>query len=303
MKSEKRRTLEDYLIEKVKESGYPLEIEISNLLGKEYVVFNTQYYFDKEIEQGRDIDIHAMPLGFNEMDKRLAPLRLRTDIAVECKKSETHAWVFYTRQNIPVGGYHISGQFKTSVPKPKRYSSDSFQWMLRKCLAFHYCEFKRVAIAYDEIRKKKDGSSRRDIFEATHQLLKFICYEIHQSFIRRSKLTDLPPEDELIFVVFPILVFDGDMFEVTFDSKEPKLERKNHIMLGTHYRCPFCQEVESFTVDIVHRSYFSVFMKILRADFLGLKKMILKNHDELVKRSKETRRKCENEELNHPLTK
>lgn len=61
MESEKRRTVEDHLIEKIKESGYPLEIEISTLLDKEYVVFNTQYYFDEEIKQGRDLDIYAIP--------------------------------------------------------------------------------------------------------------------------------------------------------------------------------------------------------------------------------------------------
>lgn len=58
---EKKKTLEDHLIEKIKESGYPLEIEISTLLDKEYLVFNTQYYFDDEIKRGRDIDIYAIP--------------------------------------------------------------------------------------------------------------------------------------------------------------------------------------------------------------------------------------------------
>lgn len=45
---EKNRTLEDHLIKRIKKSGYPLEIEISNLLDKKYVVFNTHYYFDEE---------------------------------------------------------------------------------------------------------------------------------------------------------------------------------------------------------------------------------------------------------------
>ena len=45
----KKDTLEDYLIRKIKKSGYSLEIEVSNSLENEkFVVFNTQYYFDEE---------------------------------------------------------------------------------------------------------------------------------------------------------------------------------------------------------------------------------------------------------------
>lgn len=62
MKPEEKKTLEDHLIKAIKKSGYPLEIEISNLLDKDYVVFNTQYYFDEKAKQGRDIDIYASPL-------------------------------------------------------------------------------------------------------------------------------------------------------------------------------------------------------------------------------------------------
>jgi len=302
---EKKKTLEEHLIKRIKKSGYPLEIEISNLLDKDYVVFNTKYYFDEETKKGRDIDIYASPSYFDvdrklvDLEKKLLPFKLRTEIAVECKKSETHAWVFYTSQNVKLSGYHISGQVKTSVPKRRTFSTDSFEWILQKCLTFHYRKFERVAIAYDEIKKKKlekektkkDNSTRRELFEAINQLVKFTCYEIHQSFDRISKLPKPSMYKAVILIFFPTIVFDGDMFEVTFDSGEPKLERKNHIILGTTYRCPYCQEVESFMFDVVHRSYFSEFMKILRADYTEVRKSMLKKHDELVKSAKNTRQK------------
>lgn len=311
---EKNRTLENYLIKRIKKSGYPLEIEISNLLDKEYLVFNTQYYFDEEGKQGRDIDIYAVPLDVEtdtklvEMEKKLLPFRLRTELVIECKKIETHAWVFYNRHNPPISGYHISGQFKTSVPKPRKFSTDSFGWALEKCLALHYYKFERVAIAYEEIKKtklekenkkrktQKENPSRREIFEAINQLRKFTCDEMHQIFSRISKLPKLSSDRELIVIFFPIIAFDGDMFEVTFDSDKPKLERKNHILLATHYRCPYCHEVESFLIDVVHRSYFSEFMKILKADFYEVRKNMLQKHEELVTKAKEDRIKCETTE-------
>ena len=283
------------MIGKIKESGYPLEIEVSNVLDKNYSLFNNAYYFDTETRQHRNIDIHASPIDRKEKyyEKRLAPFILRTEIAIECKKSDTHAWVFFTRpceigSEYTLAGGAIHGEFKSSVPVTEPYT-DSFEWWLLEIPNLHYSKFERIAISYDEIKKKKDGSQRREIFEAVQQLVKFTSYEIHESLLRRSKLPDLNPEEELIFYLFPVLVFDGDIFEVTFDSGEPKLEKRSHILLDTSYRCPYCEEVESFTVDIVHRAYFKEFMKILEADFQGLRKAIIKHHDELLKRAKEAK--------------
>ena len=95
-------TLEAHIIAKIKKSGYPLEIEISNLLEKDYVVFNTQYYFDEESKQGRDIDIFAHSMYFDldkklrDLDERLLPFKVRTEPAIECKKSEKKPWVFFS---------------------------------------------------------------------------------------------------------------------------------------------------------------------------------------------------------------
>lgn len=304
---DKKRHLEEYLIERIKKSGYPLEIRISDLLDEDHYVSNTQYYFDEHEKQGRDIDIYAIPI-YSELDKKLVdfekkltPFRVSTHLAIECKKSETHAWVFYTRPNIKLSGYHVSGQFKTSIPKLKAFSANSFEWLLQTCLTFHYHEFERVAVAYDEIKKQKfekkitsgKNKSRREIFEAINQLVKFTCYETHQIFNRISNSPKSTAYDDIVVFFFPIVVFDGDMFEVTFDSGEPKIERKNHMILETKYRCPTCKEVETFMLDVVHASYFSKFMKILRTDCTELKENMLKKHDELIQSAKENRQKHE----------
>lgn len=299
MKPEERKdTLEDYLIEKVKKSGYPLEIEVSNALENErFVIFNTQYYYDEEAHQGRDIDIYALPLEPDPYDDKLLPFRLRTDVAIECKKSETHAWVFYTRPRIPMSSIYMGGQLRTTIPTLKEFSIESFNWFLeQKCLIFHYDGFERIAIAYEEIKKKKmsaetgKGSSRREIFEAINQLVKFTCYENHQTSNRIAEMSEISSR-EFITIFFPIVVFDGDMFEVFFEYGEPKLEKRNHILLATHYRCPYCREAESFTIDIVHHSYFSEFLRSMKTHFYKTRKTMVKNYDELLKKAKEDKAK------------
>jgi len=303
-----KKSVEEHLVEQIKKSGYPLEIEISNLLDKgKYAVFNTQYYYDEETKQGRDIDIYAMPLECHPSEENLAPFNVRTELAVECKKSETHAWVFYTRPRIPVSSIYMSGQYRTSVPTLAKHSEDSFNWLLKgDILDLLYSKFERIAIAYDEVKEKKiekegmngkgkTASSRREVFEASSQLVKFACYEMHQIFGRIERFSKPSSKLEHIVVFFPTIAFDGDMFEVSFESGEPKLEKKNHILLLTHHRCPYCQKVESFTVSIVHRSYFSEFMRTLEADFYAIRERMLQNYDKLIKSVRETRERYESE--------
>lgn len=292
---EGKDTLENYLIGRVRKSGYPLEIEVSNALENEkFVVFNTQYYLDEETHKGRDIDVYALPLEPDPYDDKLLPFTLRTDLAIECKKSETHAWVFYTRPRIPMSSIYITGQLSTTIPNPNEFSTESFNWFLeQKCLVLHYDNFERIAISYEEIKKKKmpkeDGEkSRKEIFEAINQLVKFTCYENHQTSSRIAELPK-PSSREFITIFFPILVFDGDMFEVSFEHGEPKLERKNHILLTTHHRCPYCQEVESFVIDIIHHSYFCEFLRSLKTSFYRTRQNMVQGHDELVKKAKEDR--------------
>jgi hypothetical protein len=308
---ERKSTLEDYLLGRVKKSGYPLEIEISNILENErFAVFNTQYYFDAEAHQGRDIDIFALTLGPEVIDDKLLPLSLRTDLAIECKKSETHAWVFYTRPRLPMSSIYMHGQFRTTVPKPEEFSMESFEWFLQhKCLILHYDKFAEIAIAYEEIKKKKmdtengkkrkNGSSRKEIFEATNQLVKFTSYEMHQIYERIAKL---PWKDkrEVTTLFFPVIVFDGDMFVMFLDSGEPRLERRKHVLLGTHYRCPYCLNVESFTVDIVHRSHFNEFIQLWKTHLHTTKETMLRNHSELLKKANEDKAKFSQEEPKQP---
>lgn len=291
---EKKKTLDDHYLEEIKKSGYPLEIRISNLLdNRGYVVFNTHYYFDEEAKQGRDIDIYAMPKECHPKEDKLAPFNVRTELVIECKKSETHAWFFYTRPRIPMSSIYISGQYRTTVPQPETYSAQSFKSLFEyELLKLHYNNFERVAIAYDEIKKRKnkgESKGRKEIFEAVNQLVKFTCYEIHQIFNRIEKFKKSNTYSEHLIFFFPIIVFDGDLFEVSFYSGEPRLNRRNHILLTTHYRCPYCQEVESFTLDIVNTSYFDDFLEIMAKSHWEIRETILKNHAELVKRAAEKR--------------
>ena len=300
-KSKENKNLDEYLKAKISESGYPLEIEISGLLDSEYFVRNTFYYFDKEAESGRSIDIYASP-KFTDLKgfEKIIPF---CNLVIECKKSSSHAWIFFTR---PYGSdsksEDISGQIKSSIPKVKPFeivTTDSWiQFALYSDL--HYASFDRIAIAYDEIKikKKDDGNAdskkgRNEILEAIMQLQKFICFQEHRSLKNWSvkNLKSLPDESyyDALMIFMPIIVFDGNLFEATFNSGHIDLHEKKHILVKTNFLCPYCKRIETFTIDVVHRSYFDAFVQILKNDFNGSLKTLQNNQEFIAEGSKNVR--------------
>jgi hypothetical protein len=290
MTDEENKTLEKHLIQQIKRSGYPLEIETSEILeSRHYVVFNSEYYFDEEAQQGRELDVYALPLDPDPLNDAILPFRLRLELAIECKKSEAYAWVFYTRPRLPMSSIYIRGQLTTTFPKRKKWSKDSSGWFLEtECLKLHYDRFDRIAVAYDELKKgkanEKAGAHRNEIFEATNQLTKFVNYLKHRTEKNLSELPNDSPKHEIIMVLFPIIVFDGDLFEVFFKGGEPMLWKTKHILLSAHRYCPYCKESKSFTIDIVNRSYFGEFIDLLRTYFVKMNAIFLEKHDDLLSR-------------------
>lgn len=289
---EEKRTLEEHLKREILKTGYPLEIQVSSLLEREsFIPFNTHYFFDEELRIGRDIDIFSHPPTETEMDLTDETLKvaIRIDLPIECKKSTTHAWVFYTRPKLSMNGIYINGQYHNTMIQPK-FSTDSFNWVfLEQYLVLHHKEFEHIAVAYDEIKKEKKDkgskSSMREIFEATNQLVKFVCYETHQIFKRIEKFPEYRARQrELVVLFLPVIVFDGDIFEVTFGNLEPKLRKVSNLLLQTHYRCPSCLKVESYAIDIVQATYFNEFLRTVKANLNKTKEILLQKNDELLSR-------------------
>ncbi len=84
----------EFILENIKKSGYPLEIEVSSILEKDWFVVNNAFYLDKISNKEREIDILANnPFSKHEGSK--IKFLCTITLIVECKKSNTHAWVFF----------------------------------------------------------------------------------------------------------------------------------------------------------------------------------------------------------------
>jgi hypothetical protein len=95
-------SLKGYLRKEIAATGFPLEIEISSFLDREWIVYNNDPYVDEDEGKTREVDIYAVhksslyPYSYL---KRRDVFILTTNLIVECKKATAHAWVLFTRPN------------------------------------------------------------------------------------------------------------------------------------------------------------------------------------------------------------
>jgi hypothetical protein len=269
----------DYLKEKIKKTGFPLEIEISSLLRDRWDVLYRETFFDRDGKKMRDIDLRASyPFDLTKM----LPLWLYVELDIECKKNENFAWIFFTVPMEYAPEESIDGQYLDEL-QIRMKSSDPTQ--LRDIIlgetSLHYHRFERFAVAFDEVylkgTKHEHAKGKREIFEAENQLKKFIIYT------NEKCLEEKPPEAKRIFVYFPCIVFDGKIFEAIVERGKLELKRCNHLILTTQYRPSYSIWEQNFLIDIVHKSYFKYYLEKITRNIKALTETTLRNRDKLIK--------------------
>jgi hypothetical protein len=258
-----KKALEEHIKSHIKSSGYPLEIQISNIVDKDssFAINNTVYFFDEELHTGRSIDMSLMSM--DTLTTELNPLFLRVDVPIECKKSESHAWVFYERERLATNAIYVDGQIHSTVQELS--SETSFSYLFSEKLKLHYSRFTSQAVAYDEI-KIQGNSDKKLVFEATNQLIKYVCYETHTTLKRIYDFARQKNDENCILLMFPAIVFDGLLYKASFDSGQLEIKETPHVLLHTQYRCPYCNKVESYTIDVIHSSYFPEYLNLIKAN-------------------------------------
>jgi len=261
----------DYLKKEIRKTGYPLEIEISSLLDNVWQdVVNTDTYYDKDEGKLRDIDIHAFDVL---VSKKVLPIALHTGLVIECKKDEDFAWVFFSRPfefNIE----DIDGQYVDEVQTLTK-NTENYQIMdiILEKTNLHYKSIQRKAVTYNEFylkgKKASYAKKKREIFEAQNQLKKYIACLIEQMMKASPQFSVYPIE-----LYFPCIVFDGVMYEAIVKNGGLELEEAKHLVLRTLRRSPYSVFEKSLLIDVVQKSYFKDYLKLVRKDVTSIRRIV-----------------------------
>jgi hypothetical protein len=197
----------------IRKTGHPLSLEISRTLNqKKWAVRNGPRYFSKDINTFREIDIVSFRSSLFLKDA--------IDILViECKKSEKDNWVFFKQTHKNRDPYTLNiAQSDGTVLTGKIYS-----WLEHKKLFEKHYYFNRALSTYFFIPCADPDNEKRGkvIDKAINQVIQATLFYLGQ---REGK-------DGKTGFYYPIIVFDGKLFEAILTEGEMKVEEVNHISL------------------------------------------------------------------------
>lgn len=248
-KEEKIKKIREY----ISKSGFPTEIEIGNILRKSgWIVVNQWPYSTKDGSKIRSVDVFAMKLRPQPSPSVL--------LLLECKKSLKHEWVFHTQEKedefLPyVGSFAYSLEMIRNAPFSEKIRNLSGQEiMASKLRGFHLLD---RAIKIGVFNVTPSSKVKDDFYEATMQIT--------------SALESMDKTFSKLALVFPAIVFDGEIFEFYQKNSETMILPINHLQFLTFSNTS--SGVSPCMIDVVRKTYFSEFLRVIERDLHILAEM------------------------------
>jgi len=248
---EKIKKIREYILK----TGFPSEIEIGNILRRSgWLVGNQWPYVDKESKKIRPVDVLAIKLHSQ-------PPNLSVALLIECKKSLKHEWVFHTQEKekefLPglvtlidfakkIKGIPLADKLKNLPAKLALFSKLT---ELSKLSGLHLFDRAIKIGVFNIIPSARD---KDDFYEALQQ--------ITTAFESMSVTTKGTPS-----IIFPTIIFDGEMFEFYQEDNETKILPVNHLQFMSFSKIP--SGMSPCLVDVVRKTYFSEFLRMIEQDF------------------------------------
>jgi len=240
----------------IEKSGYPLEIDIANILRqRKWMVFHQFPYLEKIEKKIKLVDLYAINPYTREPT---------VSLLVECKKSTKHGWAFYTIEKHQEM-QSVAALWVDFLKKIQGYDVKSEPTNGRKITL----QLEGFHLANPEMKMGTlcciPPNHHDDFHEAIYQVL--------------DALTSIPrrtPE-----VIFPVIVFEGPMWEF-HKNKDLEIHEIEHLQ----YISANPDTGSAQLIDIVNKSYFADFLRLVDGSVEWLKqnlvKMEVKKQDERI---------------------
>lgn len=262
----KQDTIE-FIKKQLLRSGFPLQLEVSSILRKrDYEVSNGVYFFDDDEKKAREFDIEAVlphdvtpPSGF----KREEFWVFNPQVAIECKKSAVYKWVFFRSE--PIGAWFDIGHSIDALTEKLGYLKSVCGQVLSNSFLHYYKEDTIFVGAYQQVKLEKKKKGEKDgkdaILDAISKIIKFMNYRFQKL---RIFFAEDPSRRDILFY-FPLIVFDGELYEASF-GKTLELKESRHLVYETRYLSSLTKSLVPLYIDIVRKDAFEEILSIIEKD-------------------------------------
>ena len=261
----------DRIIKEMEKSGYPLEIKATLILESNgWNVLNQEGYLDVETDMWRTINILATK--YTNIPNSSVYERMLMILTVECKKS-SKPWVFWVRDKKglrtfdPIAAYGLIKLESKPLFHPLHFEK------LVDCFHYYFQEFGKIGVIPCEPLTKGKSS----IFEAKNQVIKSLLYERerYRKFLSmqeaREKVRANLKIADFVLVVYPLVIFDGHLYELEYIRDKPKLTLSKYIQYLTSFGFP---TAEKFVIDIVEIGFLKEYLRVLDKEMVRLAKKL-----------------------------
>ena len=259
----------------IEQSGYLLEQRVCPII--ERYGFRTtpnEQYQDQDTGKSREIDVHAVNL--NSLYRSEFTDTFETILLIECKNNSTPV-VFFTQENpIPesVFGYTVLNGYPDGIyekdPEGVTSIEDYFHFekfhhnYKVKWIARQFCQLKPKVIGKGSPKQKIEWEvSHEGLYESTESLTKATDY--YSSELRSGLVLEEDTKDFIhLGMIYPILLFAGQIFECRIIGKKYGLFERKHL---TFYKTIQSKTLEgTYHIDVIQENYLSKFLSIVNEE-------------------------------------
>lgn len=259
------------------ESGFSLELETSRILrNRGWRVQNSVYYMDWHENRAREIDVIGTRGGqVFATDDSGDFLLLHYNLIMECKKNDGNPWVFFFSDE---PGPRVKFEHKrySSITGLYRYS---FLETKEKNVNHHYFTVRRKSRTH---RVAFRDQTNTPIHQAIDAVIKATVLRTERDSHLKRPPEGGPPMWAAIWLCYPVIVFDGNLYECTIADEEPKLDSAGYLQhLADHQSRKEMGALgfETFPIDVVQSKYLHKYLDIVEQEHEELMAEISENFD------------------------
>lgn len=274
----------EFIKGELKKKGYSLENYVQSLLvSKKWRVQPHAYFLDKDTGKGRELDLKAFNDNFVSDHWRA---RFVLNLLVQCKKLPGNAWIFFSAPERPQHGIIEASNLAKSLNLPR------FFWVFDKD-GTHFDRSDMLATNYCEVITDETKSNKRvdNIWECVVSLIKATSQEFEQDDADNKQYFEeigsyeefIKNPFEMVSIYYPLIVFEGKMYECTFSGEDATVDERGYVSLFVDYESG--RYKGQFHIDIITKERLPEYLENVTTDlaiFDQKRKNVSKEYEKLV---------------------
>ena len=229
------------LIEKMDNDDPPNEVYFKN------------YYIDFQEKKLRENDIAWNYFySFYSINKKNEKYGIHWNYYFECKQSEKYNLIFFSE---PISSmFEISHSINLSTLSI--LPDEILKANNNKLAQYQYNHLSNICYSYTMFPEGND-LIRSAIYQAFSPGL--AEYYEHITFLKEEKISEVLSDS---FLIFPVVVFSGNMFECVYSKNKIEIAPTKHIMLSVTDSIKPGKFGKNFIVDFVRADYLRTFLNL-----------------------------------------